>query len=90
MRIYYHSWGDEDILGSRIEIVNDSHENYTIKYEQEGFDIGLFKDLKINGDIINRTDTSEADENGIIKNTIMINFKAVLNPWPEKLFCVID
>ena len=86
MRIYYYSWGDEDILGSRIEINKDSAELYTIKLEQEGFSSELFLELKINGDIINENNYQEKDEIGTVKCTNIKQFTAKLNPKPEDLF----
>lgn len=81
--------GDEDILGSRIEIIKNSQEFYTIIFEQEGFFPELFVNLKINGNIINNKNIIKKDNECITKSTIIIKFKAVLNPKPEDLF-VLD
>ena len=86
MRVYYYSWGDEDILGARIEIMKDQNDIYTIRFEQEGFESKLFSNIKIKGNIIDKTDNSVEGEYGIRKRTILIKFRAILNPKPEDLF----
>jgi hypothetical protein len=85
MQIYYHSWGDEDILSSEIKIDIIKPSVYGLAFEQEGFNPQKFASIKINGQIVDQTDIS-TDENGINRRVIAILFKSTSNLRPEALF----
>lgn len=90
MRIYHYNWGNEDVLGSEIEITNDSNNMYTIIFKQQGHYPNLFSNLKIRGEIVSKTDNLTKDKYEIYDRTIIIKFKAILNPKPEELFEFIE
>lgn len=52
-------------MGSRFKMTKEEINIYTIKFEQYGFNPESFSNIKINGEIINMTDISKEDDNGI-------------------------
>lgn len=87
-RIYYHSWGDEDVVSAHIEITQTDHEKYTIEFVQESFTKDHFYNIKINGEVLDhKTQERETDIGTMVAHTYHI--RAILNPKPEELFRLV-
>lgn len=94
MLLYHYCYGDEDVLGSRIKVIQDlqDFEIYTITFEQEGINPDWFKDInvgKYRTTIISKK-TEECEDVHVYKRLITLKVKGINNPKPEKLFKVSE
>lgn len=96
---YCHTWGDEDILESQIEVTKGFINNtgifncdiYTITFQQESFDHKLFSDIHISNiaTVISKNIDEAEYDNGITIRLITIKVEAINNPKPEDIFRII-
>ena len=86
MHVYYYCWGDEDVPGSRIDIIKEEDNLYTLTFEQEGFDPECFSEISTRYKEIVRKVKDLKIGHGIIRRTIFLRIETYLNPRPEKIF----
>lgn len=76
-----YDYGNEDVLGIRIQVTQLEHELYSIKFTQEGSD--HFYGLKVDD---GKVETSSDEHLRMV--IITLEVRAVCNPPPEKLFII--
>jgi len=90
---YYYTWGDENILVSRIKIVKGFMDDnnmidddiYTITFEQESYNTKLFSDIDVTNIV-----TLISKVSATITRLITLKIKAICNPKPENIFTIVD
>ncbi|SNW62296.1 Hypothetical protein ORPV_392 [Orpheovirus IHUMI-LCC2] len=86
---YDYRWGDEDVPGSHITVINECLNTYIISFEQESFDVKLFRDVHIpKGHKLISRESKDSIDGPFIKRVITIKLYAVCNPKPEELFII--
>lgn len=93
--MYNYSWGDEDVLSSKITVMQIPDENSTtLKYEitftQEGFNDESFSDIKTKYTLLGKTITNDINNFDMNVRTIVMLIQGWLNPPPEQLFKIIN
>lgn len=98
---YYYTWGDENILVSRIKIVKGFMDDnnmidddiYTITFEQESYNTKLFSDIDVTNivTLISKEVKDIEDKvSATITRLITLKIKAICNPKPENIFTIVD
>lgn len=97
MIIYFHSYGNEEVLGSTIQIISKK-DTYEISLHQESFYITSFKDLStlfikaiISKEVNNSIEEVSEILNIYIRDHHLVLNKSLIpnNPTPEELFLII-
>ncbi len=85
--VYNCTSGNESVLSSRLQIIKNSFESYTIIFVQEGFFPEYFQEIEPYLSVLiskEQTDTTDTEE--IITRKIILKIKAVNNIKVENLF----
>lgn len=83
---YHYSYGNEDVLGSRIKVIKELNSEYIITFEQEGCNPEYFDDINVSKyhTLISK---KIKDEDGYMyKRVITLIVNGKCNPKPEELF----
>lgn len=85
---YYYSYGNEDVLGGEIKLIYEGNNKYTLTFEQMGFDVSTFEDVRITELVreISYDINDSLDEEGLTTRIIILKFAAFGNYAPETLF----